>query len=245
MKPIMKSVQANIRVGEIPALANAMVENFKKCASATENELFSACFSELEELTKKSICALNSEKVSGNLDELDSARDEAWRVLGKGLEGHAALQKGEKKEAALSLLDVYARHGGKNATKLNFAAESSTLESAIEEFSSPEMMAKVKLLGGVEEALDALKDAQSAFAAKVSEVSGKAASAKSEKSSTELKKQILSCINDKILPLVSASALILSDKYSEFASVIAEDIARANSSTSRHSTKKGETSASK
>ena len=53
MKTTIKSVNSAIRVGEIPALANAMVENFKKCASATENELFSACFSELEELTKK------------------------------------------------------------------------------------------------------------------------------------------------------------------------------------------------
>ena len=240
MKTTIKSVIPSIRVGEIPALANAMVEKAKKCAAVTKSDLFSAAFTELEDLTKQSISTLNTEKVSVSLDELDSARDAAWRALGIGLEGHAALQKGENKEAALSLLEVYNRHGGKNATKLNFAAESSTFESAIEEFSTDAMKAKAKNLGGVEDALSALKEAQTAFSAQFSEVSNQTATAKNTKSSSELKKMILSCINDKIVPLLSAAALILPADYADFTSAIGEDIARANASASRRSTKKTE-----
>ena len=218
MKTTIKSVIPSIRVGEIPALANAMVEKAKKCAAVTKSDLFSAAFTELEDLTKQSISTLNTEKVSVSLDELDSARDAAWRALGVGLEGHAALQKGENKEAALSLLE----------------------ESAIEEFSTDAMKAKAKNLGGVENALSALKEAQTAFSAQFSEVSNQTATAKNTKSSSELKKMILSCINDKIVPLLSAAALILPADYADFTSAIGEDIARANASASRRSTKKTE-----
>ena len=234
----IKKVDSSIRIAEVPSVAGAMIAHWEESGAVAKNELLKIGFDELSSLTKTAISTLNSEKSKSNMDELDRALDASWTALGTGLEGHAALQKGEGKEAALSLLDLYARHGGKATSRANFASESATIASALDELSSEKAQANVKKLGGIAEAIEELSAAHKAFQDAFNAASSATAAGKSEKSSSDLKKDILRCINDKILPFVSAAAALDNATYGTFAAVLGEDVERANAAVSKRASGK-------
>lgn len=231
----IKNLSGSIRVSEIPTVAQAMLSHWASSGLAEKCPLLNVGFAELDTLTKSAISTLNSEKSKSSLDDLDRALDEAWTALGTGLEGHFALQKGEKKEAAKTLLDLYSRHGGKSAARLNFASETTTIASALDEFKNDKAKAAIELLGGIGEAVEAIGEAHTAFSQAFNQAAEKNAAGKVSKSSSDLKKEILHCINDKILPFLSAASLLDSATYAPIASVIDEDVSRANSLASKHS----------
>ena len=93
----IKNLSGSIRVSEIPTVAQAMLSHWASSGLAEKCPLLNVGFAELDTLTKSAISTLNSEKSKSSLDDLDRALDEAWTALGTGLEGHFALQKGEKR----------------------------------------------------------------------------------------------------------------------------------------------------
>ena len=233
----MNKVNAVLRVAEAPALGAALGNLYNAASEAVcTDALLKKAFSELAALTSQATTTLNSEKVTSKLEELDAECDTCVRTLGTVLTGYAALPIAAKQTAAQALLAVFNRYG-KSITTANYATETTLIASLLEDLSAEDLQSHIEALDGVAEAISALQAAATAFKTANTEYNKATSAAKAKETASELKKSMLTCINDKIIPYLSAVSLIDAETYAEFASEIENEVNRANASTAKHSKK--------
>ena len=236
MKITVPKVSPNIRVAEIETAAAAVSALFAKYTAVLSLSLFKMAEAELSDLDTQAVAALNSVKTLSSLDEKDAVRDEAIRTLGNVLTGYASLPIAEKKDAAKTLLDIYNRYG-RALTEKNFAEQSALDKSFLADLSSAEAVAAAKKLEGVTEVIASFRAAEADFVAFTASYNDAKTAGKEKASSSLLKKQLLSCLNEKIIPLVNAAVAIDEASYHDFAAELATTITRANDAVSRRSKK--------
>lgn len=109
------------------------------------------------------------------------------------------------------------------------------LESLWEELSSDESRANMAKLDGVSELADAIRKAQDTFTA-ANDVYAKAKGSKAE-SATGLKKPLLSAINDKTVPYLSAMAFSGNASLADFSKNLDSEISRLNDNIAKRQKK--------
>lgn len=227
----MNRVKTAIRVAELDTLSDVLVRLYKD-SSAAENAVskdanLSLIMAEVEKLSADITTAIKSDRVSSTLDEADIARDEIIRNIGDALTGYAAIPVAAKKASAQNLLAVFSKYG-KQITQKNFAEESSLIESMIEDFGADSLKADVAVLDGVGDLLDSLRSTQNSFNKANDDFTN--ASVNKGESATSVKKSLISVLNDKFVPYLSAVAPIAD--YKGFASKCEAEITKANATVS-------------
>ena len=179
--------------------------------------------SEVEKLSAEITTAIKKDKVSASLDEADIARDEIIRNLGDALTGYAAIPVAAKKAAAQKLLSTFGKYG-KQITSKNYAEESSLIESLLEDFAADSLKTDVAALAGVGDLLDSLRSAQDSFNKANDEYT--AANVGKGESATSVKKTLLTALNYKLVPYLTAVGAL--DSYKAFVSKCEAEITKAN-----------------
>lgn len=219
----MNKVISKIRVTEVDGLSDALVRLYKADEGVSSDVFLKSVMDEIEKLSVSITTAIKKDKVLSNLEEADGVRDEAVKNLSTLLDGYEVFPVAAKKEAALKLKSIFDKYG-KSITTANYVSESSLIESLLEDFSKEDEA--VSLLDGVKEILEQIRSAQDAFA-KASDEYNAASSVKTE-SASSLKKPLLSLINDKLIPYITAMQMANSALYGDFATKAEGEIKHVN-----------------
>ncbi|WP_296013141.1 DUF6261 family protein [uncultured Treponema sp.] len=228
----MNKIISKIRVAELDTLSDVLVRLYKDSCAAenavSKDANLSLIMAEAEKLSADITTAIKSDRVSSTLDEADIARDEIIRNLGDALTGYAAIPVAAKKSAAQNLLAVFGKYG-RQITQKNFAEESSLIESMLEDFGAESLKADVAALDGVGELVSELRTAQDSFNKANDDFTN--ASMNRGESATSVKKSLISVLNDKLVPYLSAVAPLAD--YKDFATKCEAEIAKANATVSK------------
>ena len=228
----MNKVKTAIRVAELDTLSDVLVRLYKDSCAAenavSKDANLSLIMADVERLSAEITTAIKSDRVSSTLDEADIARDEIIRNLGDALTGYAAIPVAAKKSAAQNLLAVFGKYG-RQITQKNFAEESSLIESLLEDFGAESLKADVAALDGVGELVSELRTAQDSFNKANDDFTN--ASMNRGESATSVKKSLISVLNDKLVPYLSAVAPLAD--YKDFATKCEAEIAKANATVSK------------
>lgn len=227
---ILKKVLTKARVTEVDALSDALVRLYKADSNVADDAFLKTVMAEMESLSVQITTAIKQDKVLSTLEDADSARDEAVRALGSLIDGYSSIPIPAKKEAAEKLKTVFAKYG-KSIASANYASETSLIESLLEDFAKSGAQESVSVLEGVAEILSQIRSAQDAFV-KASDEYTAAASEKVE-SASSVKKPLVSVINDKFVPYVSAMVMADSAVYGGFAAKAEKEVERINETVLR------------
>lgn len=219
----MNKVISKVRVTEVDGLSDALVRLYKADEGVSSDAFLKSVMDEIEKLSVSITTAIKQDKVLSNLEEADGVRDEAVKNLSTLLDGYEVFPVAAKKEAAKKLKAVFDKYG-KSITTANYVSESSLIESLLEDFSKEEEA--VSLLDGIKEILEQIRSAQDAFV-KASDEYNAASTVKTE-SASSLKKPLLSAINDKLIPYITAMQMANSAVYADFATKAEGEIKRVN-----------------
>ena len=220
----MTKLSSRLRITEADAASDALVRLFR--AAGLKDEFLCGAFAELEDLSARLTTAIRQDTADSRLDEKDAARDAAVRDLGTLIQGYTAIPVAEKKAAARRLDAVFSKYGKKIVNE-TYAAESSLIESLLEDLGALE--AETTLLEGVAALVAGLRTAQDEFNAANDDFTA-AKGARSE-SASQVKKELTSLVNLKIVPYLSA--VDVSDVYKDFAAKVEAEIVRANNAANR------------
>lgn len=223
----MNKVISKVRVTEVDGLSDALVRLYKADEGVSSDVFLKSVMDEIEKLSVSITTAIKQDKVLSNLEEADGVRDEAVKNLSMLLDGYSVFPVAAKKEAALKLKSIFDKYG-KSITTTNYVSESSLIESLLEDFSKEEA---VSLLDGIKEILEQIRSAQDAFV-KASDEYNAASTVKTE-SASSLKKPLLSLINDKLIPYITAMQMANSVVYADFATKAEGEVKRVNEIISR------------
>lgn len=219
----MNKVISKVRVTEVDGLSDALVRLYKADEGISSDAFLKGVMAEVEKLSVAITTAIKQDKVLSSLEEADGVRDEAVKNLSTLLDGYEVFPVAAKKEAAKKLKAVFDKYG-KSITTANYVSESSLIESLLEDFSNEEET--VCALDGIKEILEQIRSAQDSFV-KASDEYNAASSVKTE-SASSLKKPLLSLINDKLIPYITAMQMANSALYGDFATKAEGEIKRVN-----------------
>lgn len=219
----MNKVISKVRVTEVDGLSDALVRLYKADEGVSSDVFLKSVMDEIEKLSVSITTAIKQDKVLSNLEEADGVRDEAVKNLLTLLDGYSVFPVAAKKEAAQKLKTVFDKYR-KSIITANYVSESSLIESLLEDFSKEEET--VSLLDGIKEILEQIRSAQDSFV-KASDEYNAASTVKTE-SASSLKKPLLSAINDKLIPYITAMKMANSAVYADFATKAEGEVKRVN-----------------
>ena len=222
----MKKLKSTARVTELDTVSDVIVRLYKGDSAVSGDEYLKGVLDEIESLSEKITVAIKSDKTASNLDTADTKRDELIRTLGTLLNGYAVIPVAEKKAAAEKLLAVFGKYKG--ITGESYANESPLIESMLGDFASDSLAPSIKALEGVSSLLTDLRAAQDEFNKANDDFT--AANASKGESATSLKKPLLSAINDRLVPYLTAMNLANKATYGDFSAKVEAEIEKVNAS---------------
>ena len=224
------SVLFNVKIAQMLTLCEELIETFESFENLKEDENTNLFFTELSEAYTKGLEASSKDtETPRKLAEAKKARIAAWARVRRVLDGYAA--------NALTLLSTTAQEFMTGFEEANnevdkVAAFKSFLEGKEE---------KMELLSGLNETFALVLTAYEEEEALRAEIAEQSALMKDKPNATEMKKEMISIINVKILPYLRIMADLKREEFSLFFRVITKSVARANASvTPRNARKKAE-----
>ena len=228
----MKKVSSNLRVTEIATIANNLIRQYQWDPNINSDAFLKKTVDEIDELSGRLTESIQRGTTKLGLDEADAVRDEAIRDLGTLIEGYTAIPFADQKEAAYALKSIFDKYGKRIAIE-PFAVESSLIESMLVDFSTPITIAAIQSLPGVAELIVKLRKAQDDFNAASDKQTANAADKPA--SATELKKEMLTLLNDKLIPYLNTMMMANPDVFGTFAKQAEVEIDRANATVTKRS----------
>ena len=168
-------------------------------------------------------------KVSSGLGEADAARDEASAALFSLVNAYAVFPLAETREKGLLVKAVTDNYTG--ITKQKYAVQSAWTESLLKDLAAESLADAIAALPGLTQQIAALAAAEADF--KEKNAGAVDVKAESSSSATDIRKELLACINDKLIPYLNVVALVDEATYGDFAQKIAIEADRANASIAR------------
>ena len=231
----MNKINSNARITELDGLSDTLVRLYKADKSATKDAFVAATMAEVEKLSADITTAILQDKAVSTLEAADAKRDAAIIALGKMLAGYAAFPIPAKKAAAEPLLAVYEKYSKAGITRASYISESSMVESMLEDFAADSLAEHIAGLDGIAEAVTAIRAAQDAFTA-ASDAYTTASGSKGA-SATSVKKPLLSAINDKLVPYLTAMQIATNENCAAFAAGVEAEITRVNEAVAKRGKK--------
>ncbi len=222
----MKKVTTNAKVTELDSLSDTLLRLYKAQESLASDAMLKGIMADIEAQSARLTTAIRRDAVSSTLEEADTVRDEAVRLLGMLVEGYTAIPFEAQQKAAESLKAAFDKYG-KKITGESYANESSLIESLLEDFAA--LSAEQEALPGVGERVKSLRDAQDAF----NKANDEYAVAKSDKgeSATAVKKVLAATLNDRFVPYLTVAASL--ETHKSFTAQAEAEIKKLNDTVAR------------
>ena len=220
----MKKTNSNLTSAEVNALSKAATEIIR--ASGLEDDVLDVACKRIDKAVGEQTDAIKSTKVYSGLDEKDAKRDSLLQDIATILKAMSVIGVAEIEEAAKLLSKIFAKYGTE-ITKAKYDQESALIDSLKGDFASEDAAAAIALIPGFKAKTDALWAAEDEF--KKATADFVKAEANKKKGAYALKKELLSIINDIVVPYVSAVSLV-KESYVPLSLELSTRIDRANAS---------------
>lgn len=194
---------SNRKAAVLADFALSLVEAAKK--SEVSGEDFDLLLTRAQNIANNTVSAIKRDKVYSGLEDVDNVRDALIRDIKAVLRGCSAMPDDAIKTGARELSAIFDKYTT-TITRAKYEEESTYIRSMLGDFGAEKLAAAVKVVPGFSDLVSKLKAAQDDFDAKYSEYMK--ARANSEKSATELKKELLEVVNAGILPYIDAVSLV-------------------------------------
>lgn len=223
---MIEKLIAKSRVTEIDAVSMRIIGAFKTTTLNTDPHLM-GMFSALEPLSAKLTASINHTKPDSTLEEADEDRDDKGRGLFYLVSGLSHHPSKKIKEAALKVLAVIEKYGFSMFGE-NYATESSLLSSMLLDLAKPELQDAIAAIPGCAEMINELQGAQDNFEQIRIAWEQEKAQESTKESASEIKPEVLTLINEKIVVYMRAMEIVDEANYGAFARTIATIIADNN-----------------
>ncbi|MGD8782681.1 MAG: DUF6261 family protein [Ignavibacteria bacterium] len=220
-KLIMKS-----RVAEVFSAANRMILEFDSGDWSEETNLTNI-FGDLQPENTKLEEAINREKAISDLDEKDENRDQKVQALYYLIMGYLHNPETTVKSAAEAVDKVFSRYGVE-IIQDSYSTESGLISSMITDLSAEELQPSIEALPGLSRAISELQTAQTGFENARLAYEKEAAKDANEETATNVKKEVVKIINERLVVYLRAMVSIDETKYGELTITIGKIIADNN-----------------
>lgn len=193
-------------------------------------------FTELETGSSQLTTAINRSKAESNLDKKDLARDEKVKALNYVLVGAIHHPDSVIKVAANKLYAVFSKYGLK-MTQTSYATESALIDSLLEDLTVPALQADIAAVSGCAEIIAELQTTQNDFKTAHFDWEEKKAQEGHNQCATDIKKGVVSTINEKIVVYLNAMQQANEAIYGELAQTVAQVIYDNNEAVKKRSKK--------
>lgn len=223
----MKKLLTPIRITEIGDVSNRLVELYKGSEPLQNDEFLKGVFAQLKEQGKAITEAVKKDKAVSHLEEADTKRDEAIRILSKLLKGYENIPLEDLKTHGEKLSAVFKKYGVK-ITEENYSSQSNLIDSLLLDFSEAEIQPSIEALSGVRQAIEGVRTSQEHFAKVRSQYEKEISQIKATATASSLRKPILELINKKLIPYLVAMELTQPERYLAFINQCIEIIGGMN-----------------
>ncbi len=235
----MKNLHFNIRVTELGDTANRLTELYKKSKNLQEDTFLKTTFAEIEKQGKAITEAVKKNQSLSKLEEADSKRDEAIRVLAKLLDGYKSIPIETLKAHGEKLANVFSKYGLKIINE-NYSSQSNLIDSLLLSLSAEELKPSIQALSGISEAIANIKSTQANFSTLRVEYEKAIVSQKENATASSMRKPLLDFINKKLFPYLTAMNIAQAEKYGELTSHVSQIVESINEVVKlRHKKDKG------
>ena len=230
----MDKLMINSRVTEVNDVATRMSGAFQN-SGLTDPYLVST-FIALNGVNTKLTLAVKRSKAESDLEEKDEIRDDKVRSFYYLVQGASHHPTKTIKDAALVLLNLFDNYGLAMVSE-SYATESSLISSLLLDLAKPKFQNAIALLSGCAELIAELQTAQTDFEqARITYEAEKALDGM-QNNATELKKEVLGIVNDKIVVYLRAMEQVDAATYGVFTGTCAQMIADNNEQVKKRKSK--------
>ena len=231
---MIEKLMTNSRVTEVNNVATRMSGAFQ--TSGLTDAILTAHFTILDTANLELSKAIRRSKAESNLEDKDEVRDGGTRSLYYLIKGFTHHPSAAIRESAVLLLNTFNNYGI-SLTEESYTTESSLISSMLIEFQKPEYALHITNLSGCAELIQALTTAQNDFEqARIAYESEKAQDGMVA-NATEIKKQVVEIVNNKIVVYLIAMQGLISGAFDVFAATCATIIAENNEQVRRRQQK--------
>ena len=223
------------RTTEVNTAADNMLMAYQKQTWENDTHLVKI-FTELETGSNQLTTAINRSKAESNLNKKDVARDEKIKALNYLLLGSIHHPDANVKAAGERLSAVFAKYGLR-MTHTSYATQSSLVESLLQDLSNPILQADIATVSGCTEVISGIQTAQNDFKSAHFAWEEKKALEGLTPCATDVKKDVLTIINDKIVVYLNAMQQANEALYGELAQTVSQIINDTNEAVKKRSKK--------
>lgn len=218
-------VNNGIQVAEFAHLTEKVGKWVEEYPKAKEDRFWEAISAKNAAKTEKLVVAINKTKTVSGLSDADAVRDGVISSLFSALEGYKKLPIAAKAKSAAAVLSVADKYRG--IARLDLASESTQIKSLLTDLSAEAIASEIKNLDGVAEIVESLKEAEASF--EEAEKSLTIGKTEGGDTASAVRKELLSVINDELVPYLNVAVRLDEETYGELAKKIAHEISEANS----------------
>lgn len=233
----MKKLLTPVRVTEIGDVANRLARLYKETSMLQEDTFLKTTFADLEAKGTAITEAIKKDQAVSQLEDADTQRDEAIRVLDKLLKGYESIPVATLKVHGEKLYTIFKKYGVKITTE-NYSSQSNLVDSLLMDFSADEVQASITALSGVSEAIAGIRTTQENFGQVRRAYETAFAKQQSKATASSLRKPLLELINKKLIPYLVAMHLSDTEKYQKFVHEVEKIINDMNEVVKARSKKK-------
>lgn len=228
----MKSISTNIRSNEINAICKDFMIAFGK-ANLNDDQFLNIVFCEIQKRHEALSMAINRDKLSSSLLQLDNKRDDLVKSIKQMIIGYTNMPIKDIAEAAKRLKKVLDKYG-MAVTRENYLSESSMISSLIRDFDTEQSRNDINRLQGVPELMNQLRSAENEFINARVEYDNNRKLIKLQDKESTLSKELVKYINENLVVYLKAMLRSNPDKYGMLANSIEASIDRANALVALH-----------
>ena len=218
----ISKLTTTVRTTEINSVTSGIIAEYTKVGLSSDAHLASI-FNLLQPLNTKLTESINRIKAESNLEEKDELRDNKVRAVNYLTMGFVHHPDATISNAA-KIVNVIFEHYGMNIVNESYATESSLIESLLVEFAKEDLQASIALLPGLSVVIEELRAAQTAFEEAQLTFQNEKATDGIKESASEIKKEILVIINEKLVVYLRAMVMVDEAKYGAFVGTFAQII---------------------
>jgi len=235
IKIMLPRLSTQTRTTEASNASENIIMAYKK-RTWEEDAHMVGIFTNLETVSNRLTLAISRSKAESKLEIKDAARDENVKALNYLLLSAIHNPDAAVKAAAKNLTSVFAKYGLKMTHK-SYATETALINSMLKDLSAPELQADIAAISDCSEIIRSLQATQNDFKTTYLTWEEEKAQEGLTQSATEIKKDILTIINEKIVVHLNAMQQVDRDIYGELALTVSQIISDTNEAVKKRTKK--------
>ncbi len=222
----MNKLMSRSKIAEVATVSSEMTTLHKEL-DLSEDLYLQSLFDRYTPLSDQISDAIKRDHAESDLDERDTLRDDHIRDIFYVVKGATRNPIQVIKDAGVKVFAVLAKYG-LDIIDESYAVESAHLNSMVNDLSTEDMSEFWGEISGLKLLINQLKQTQIEFEAAQSALDDAISSDKENASATDIKKEIVTLINDEIVVHLRAMINVNPEMYGEFVRRTTEIINRNN-----------------